>query len=133
MKPIWKRGAVEPGSSPVHVSMNDYLIHRLRDIPRVAWAGLRLRRGWPETEGAVGLGMVALRGGRRQISISVWRAPEDLRRFVRSAEHQRVIREFKSAGALYTNAWTAERFDPALIWREAVDRLTGRIEGVPHH
>src|SRR5262245_8310782 len=87
---IWKRGGLEPGPGAVHVSMNDYLLHRLRDVPRVAREGLRLRRRWPETEGALGLWVAAFRGGRRQVSISVWRAPDDLRRFVRSPEHLRI-------------------------------------------
>src|SRR5262249_10433490 len=123
----------EPGLGAVHVSMNDYLIHRLRDVPRVALEGLRLRRRWPETEGALGLWFAAFKSGRRQVSVSVWRAPEDLRRFVRSPEHLRIMREFRDAGALYTNAWTSERLDPEAIWREAADRLAGRIPGVPHH
>jgi hypothetical protein len=80
--------------------MNDYLIHRLRDIPRVAWEGLRLRHRWPETEGALGLWFAVLSGGRRQVSVS---------------------------------AWTAERFDRVLIWKQAYDRLRGCVEGVPHH
>jgi hypothetical protein len=130
---IWKRGSPEPGAGVVHVSMNDYLIHRLRDIPRVAYEGLRLRRRWPVTEGALGLWMATLRAGRRQVSVSVWREPEDLRRFVRSPEHVRIMRAFRDAGALHTNAWTAERFDPTLIWQQAADRLAGRVDGVPHH
>jgi len=130
---IWKSGSLDPGSGPVHVSMNDYLIHRLRDVPRVAFEGLRLRRRWPHTEGALGLWFAAFRGGRRQVSISVWRAPQDLTRFVHSPEHLRIMRTFKGAGALYTNAWTAERFAPALIWQQGLDRLSGRIAGVPHH
>lgn len=130
---IWKNGALDPGSGPVHVSMNDYLIHRLRDVPRVAFEGLRLRRRWPQTEGALGLWFATFRGGRRQVSISVWRTPEDLTRFVHSSEHVRIMRAFKDAGALYTNAWTAGRFDPALIWRQGLDRLSGRIRGVSHH
>ena len=130
---LWKTGALEPGPGPVHVSMNDYLIHRFRDVPRVAREGLRLRRSWPRTEGALGLWVASFRGGRRQVSISVWRTPEDLRRFVRSPEHVRIMREFEHAGALHTNAWTAECFDADLIWRQATDRLQGRIEGVPHH
>lgn len=72
---IWKSGSLEPGSGSVHVSMNDYLIHRLRDVPRVAFEGLRLRRRWPRTEGALSLWFAAFRGGRRQVSISVWRTP----------------------------------------------------------
>ena len=50
---IWKAGSREPTAGPVHVSMNDYLIHRLRDIPRVALEGFRLRSTWPETEAAL--------------------------------------------------------------------------------
>jgi hypothetical protein len=130
---IWKSGSLDPGTGPVHVSMNDYLIHRLRDIPRVAWEGMRLGRRWPDTEGALGLWFASFKGGRRQVSVSVWRSAEDLRRFVRSAEHLRIMREYRDAGALYTNAWTAERLDRELIWRQASDRLRGRIDGVPHH
>jgi hypothetical protein len=130
---ICKTGSLDPGSGPVHVSMNDYLIHRFRDVPRVAREGLRLRRRWPRTEGALGLWMASFRLGRRQVSVSVWRAPEDLRRFVRSEEHVRIMHEFRDAGSLHTNAWTAERFDPGLIWRQAMDRLMGRVEGVRHH
>lgn len=130
---LWKTGARPPRTGPVHVSMNDYLIHRLRDVPRVAREGLRLRRLWPRTEGALGLWVASFRDGRRQVSISVWRTSEDLQRFVRSPEHLRIMREFKDAGALHTNAWTAECFDPALIWRQGMNRLAGRIDGVPHH
>jgi hypothetical protein len=130
---IWRSGSVESHSGPVHVSMNDYLIHRLRDVPRVAREGLWIRRHWPDTEGAIGLWVATFRGARRQVSVSVWRSREDLRRFVGSPMHLRIMREFRDAGALYTNAWTAERLDRALIWRQATDRLKGRVEGVPHH
>ena len=95
---IWKAGSPEPPAGPVHVSMNDYLIHRLRDIPRVAREGFRLRGNWPETEGALGLWFAAFRGGRRQVSISIWREPEDLKRFVRSPEHLRIMREYRTTG-----------------------------------
>ena len=130
---IWKSGAIKSHAGAVHVSMNDYLIHRLADIPRVARAGLRFRRHWPETEGALGLWVAGLKAGRRQVSVSVWRNPEDLQSFVRSPEHLRIMREYRSAGALYTTAWTAERLDRALIWAQATDRLRGRVQGVPHH
>jgi hypothetical protein len=64
---------------------------------------------------------------------SIWREPEDLKRFVRSPEHLRIMREYRTTGALYTNAWTAERFDPGLIWKQGTDRLAGRVEAVAHH
>lgn len=52
---IWKNGSDASVSGAVHVSMNDYLIHRLADVHRVASAGIRLRKRWPEREGALGL------------------------------------------------------------------------------
>lgn len=113
--------------------MNDYLIHRPGDIRRVAREGLRFRHQWPETEGALGLWVAALRGGLRQISVSVWRDPDALKQFVRSPTHLRIMREYRDAGALHTNAWTADRLDRALIWKQAKDRLRGRVDGVPHH
>jgi hypothetical protein len=113
--------------------MNDYLIHRWRDIPRVANEGLRLRRRWPETEGALGLWFASLSAGRRQVSVSVWSSPEDLRAFVRSPAHLRIMREHRATGLLHTTAWTSERLDHAAIWQEAVARLRGRVAGVPHH
>jgi hypothetical protein len=130
---IWKSGAPASHAGPVHVSMNDYLVHRWRDVPRVAREGMRLRRRWPQTEGALGLWFATIDNPRRQVSVSVWRSPEDLRRFVGSPEHLRIMREHRGTGALFTNAWTAERLDRELIWQQAVDRLRGRVEGVPHH
>ena len=113
--------------------MNDFLVHRIRDIPRVAREGMGFRRNWPRTEGALGLWMAAFGSPRRQVSVSIWRSSDDLHEFVRSPRHLRVMREFRSAGHLFTNAWTAERFDRSLIWQQAEDRLTGRVPGVPHH
>jgi hypothetical protein len=131
---LWKEaGPGTPIAGPVHVSMNDYLIHRVSDVPRVAWEGIRLRRQWPQTGGALGLWFAALRMGRRQVSVSVWRAPEDLRAFVRSADHLRIMREYRDVGELYTNAWTADTFDRDAIWQQAEDRLMGRVPGVRHH
>jgi hypothetical protein len=130
---LWRAGSGTAPKGPVHVSMNDYLIHRARDVPRVAAAGLRFRRDWPRIEGAVGLWVASTADGRRQISVSVWRAPEDLKRFVRSPAHREVMRDFRSAGDLHTNAWMAERLDRALIWRQARDRLFGHVPGVSHH
>jgi hypothetical protein len=104
---LWKKGGGQVPEGPVHVSMNDFLIHKWVDVPRVALAGFRFRRAWPRTQGALGLWFAWTPTGRRQISISVWRAPED--------------------------PWTADQFDRSMIWRQAEDRLRGRIAGIPHH
>ncbi|KAB2386210.1 DUF3291 domain-containing protein [Actinomadura montaniterrae] len=130
---LWKNGDAAPAGGRVYVSMNDYLVHRLRDVPRVARAGMRFRRAWPETEGALGLWIAATGDGRRQISVSVWRDPADLRRFVHSAGHRQVVRDFRDAGDLINTAWTAERLDRRLIWHQAEERLTGLLSDVLHH
>jgi hypothetical protein len=130
---FWRNGANRPPSGSVHVSMNDFLISRAPDRPRVALAGLRFWRAWSDTEGALGLWYAGSPGGRRQISVSVWRESEDLRRFVRTPAHLKVMRDFRGAGVLHTNAWTAERLDYSLIWQQAEDRLMGRVVGVSHN
>jgi hypothetical protein len=130
---VWRKGTRTPPVGPVHVSMNDYLVHRVRDVPLVALAGIRFRQAWPRTEGALGLWVASTSDGRRQISVSIWQTPEDLRRFVRTQAHRQVMRDFRDAGLLYTTAWTAEQFDRSLIWRQAEDRLLGRIPDIAHH
>jgi hypothetical protein len=129
---FYKHGS-HVSDGPVHVSMNDYLILRWRDVPRVALAGMRLRRQWPATPGAVGLWFASFSTGRRQVSVSIWRDAADLRRFVHSPQHRAIMHDFRDAGILYTTAWTAERPEPDLIWAQARERLTGRVEGVRHH
>lgn len=130
---LWKRGSEQRATGPVHVSMNDYLITSWRDVPRVAAAGMRLRRGWPTLRGSVGLWFVGMRAGRRQISVSVWRGPEDLQAFVRTPQHRRLMTDFRDAGVLYTTAWVSEDPNRNAIWAQARDVLRGRVAGVPHH
>ncbi|MDL4813784.1 hypothetical protein [Actinomadura opuntiae] len=130
---FWKNGDDAADGGRVHVSMNDYLVHRFRDVPRVARAGMRFRHAWPDTEGALGLWLATTGDGRRQISVSVWRDSADLQRFVRSPGHRRVVRDFRDSGTLINTMWTAERLDRRLIWRQAEERLTGLLADVPHH
>lgn len=132
---IWKDGdrAGWSGPGPVHVSMNDYLVHRRRDFLRVGRAGLRFRRHWRSTPGALGLWVAWSPTGRRQISVSIWRSADALHDFVRSPAHRQVMHAFATAGALYTTAWTADRLDRALVWDQATARLRGEVAGVPHH
>jgi hypothetical protein len=128
---FWKASAGLVPSGPLYVSMNDYLVKRWRDIPRVALTGLRFRRDWPQTDGALGLWAASPLSGRRQISVSIWRDPDDLRRFVRSPADLKVMRDFHHAGELYTTQWMAEGFEPALIWRPGGGPAAGACAGSP--
>jgi hypothetical protein len=130
---IWTDGEQPEWSGPVHVSMNDYLVHRPRDFLAVGRAGLRFRRHWGRTPGTLGLWVAWSTGGRRQISVSLWRSPAHLDEFVRSPAHRRVMHAFGTAGVLYTTAWTADRLDRSLVWEQAQARLRGEVAGIPHH
>lgn len=128
---LWKTGPC-PANGPVYVNLNDYWIHRWRDVPRVAIAGMRLRRQWPSTKGAVGLWFASSLTGRRQVSVSVWRTSADLQHFVHSPSHTEIMRRFKDTGILHTSAWSADGNDRRAIWKQAHDRLMSRVEGGSH-
>jgi hypothetical protein len=130
---LWKSGPFRQPRGALHVSMNDYWVDRWRDVPRIALAGMRLRRTWPRTSGAAGLWFALFALGKRQVSVSIWRGRADLDSFVASPAHRRVMRQFRGAGTLYTTTWTADSDDPIPIWTRAEDRLYGRVAGVPHH
>jgi hypothetical protein len=119
---LWKRGKERMPQGPLFVSMNDYRIHRLADVPLVWWEGMRLRQAWPQTDGAVGLWFCALQA-RRTISVSIWLGAEDLKTFVRSPQHVRIMQRHKNTGDLITSQWTIEAFDSEAVWRQALERL----------
>jgi hypothetical protein len=119
---LWKRGKEPASGGPVFVSMNDYVVHRLRDVPSVWLDALRLRQAWPRTEGALGLWFFSL-SARRSVSVSIWRNANDIKGFVHSPAHTDVMRRHKRTGDLITLQWTAERFDKHLIFTQALERL----------
>jgi hypothetical protein len=125
MRRLWKRGRQRDPDGPVHVSMNDYEVHRVRDVPKVWYEALRFRSAWPRTEGALGLWVGAL-SLRRSVSVSVWRGPEDLREFVRSPRHLEIMKRHRTTGDLITTPWTAPRFDKHEIWQQATERFAQR-------
>jgi len=125
-------GSLAAPDGAVHVSMNDYLIHHVRDVGRVAVRGLRLRTGWPQTPGALGLWVASSLGGRRQVSVSIWLDPDDLRRFVRSPAHLKTMHDFRGVGTLDTTAWSAPRLNRWEIWLQAQERLAGPLPGLVH-
>jgi hypothetical protein len=108
----------------VFVSVTDFRVHKLRDIPSVAAAGARLRRGWPQLPGAVGLWTWIDLPQRRVGSVSVWTSEADLSRFLGSPEHVAIMKKFRARMAGSSTAWRADRFTRADIWRRAKSRIT---------
>src|SRR5437762_648504 len=91
----WKAGPAAGAPGPLVVSATRFAYGRWRDMPMVALHGWRLRRTWGRRPGAVGL----ITGGeifnRVTYSMSVWTSEEDLRRFLRSPEHARLVRGYR--------------------------------------
>jgi hypothetical protein len=107
----------------VVVSLTDFAVFRARDLPRVWRTGMRLRRSWPQMQGAVGLWLWSLPLQQRGGSISVWLSEDDLQRFVRWPVHLAIMRENRDTGRLRAATWHAKRFVAADTWAEANVRL----------
>ena len=119
---MWRSGTAEAPSGPVHVSMNDYVVHRMRDVPLVYYEAMRFAAAWPRTDGALGLWVAAL-SPRQSVSVSVWRDPEALQAFVRSPRHLAVMKRHRPTGDLITTPWTAPRLERDEIWEQAMERV----------
>jgi hypothetical protein len=108
----------------VLVSVTDFRLYASRDLPGAYRAAMRLRRAWPELEGAVGMWLWAKPLQKRSGSVSVWRGAEDLSRFVRWPVHVEIMRKYREAGEITSASWHTERFVAAQAWQEAVRLLT---------
>ncbi|MEW2555514.1 hypothetical protein ACWGRF_34400 [Streptomyces zhihengii] len=106
----WQPGpAGEPtGTEQVVVSVTEFVAHRRAGTVPVAVAGLRLRRTWPNTPGALGMWLwldpnpVRPRSG----SVAVWRSARDLTAFVARPDHRRIVRTHRDRGVTRSATWT---------------------------
>ena len=121
---LWTAGSYAAGDDRVLVSVTDFHVARVRDLPTVWIEGLRLSRAWPTLPGAVGMWLWAKPLRRRSGSVSVWRSEDDLRNFVRWARHVAIMRRYRDAGELTSSSWFADRFDSTQIWAAARRQLT---------
>lgn len=123
----WQGGpaapTVEPGTE-VLVGVTEFVTHRPWSTLSVGTAGMRLRRTWPTTPGAVGMWLWVDVGPRmnRSGSITVWTAHEHLMGFVARPDHRRVVSAHRDRGTLRSATWTAPYTSPAAL-REPAWRL----------
>jgi hypothetical protein len=115
----WQPGPAARTGGPVLISVTDFQIHDWRDLPGVWRTGLRLRRSWPQMDGAVGMWLWASPLERRSGSISVWQSEAALRRFVRWPVHVAIMRTYRERGTLTSDSWEAERFVASDVRQEA--------------
>lgn len=124
LKTSWQPGSIPDHRGRVLVSATRFSFSRLRDMPGILLAGRGMGRRWHLLQGAVGVSLAADALRRTTYTISVWRSEADLRGFLTSAEHLRLMREYRSRvtdSAAVT--WYTEDFRLGQAWREAPGRL----------
>lgn len=109
VRAAWKAGPCADHRGPVVVSFTDFTFARWSDLPGAWLAAMRLRRSWPELQGAVGLMLWVKPLSRRSGSISIWTGEDDLRRFVSSPVHAAIVRRHRSHMSGTSATWGAER------------------------
>ncbi|NEB82239.1 hypothetical protein G3I40_44565 [Streptomyces sp. SID14478] len=126
----WRPGpAARRTAEPVHVSVTEFTADTHPRSLGVAVSGLRLRRTWPDTPGAVGMWLWVDPPRRRSGSVSVWTEEQALTDFVGRADHVRIVRAFRGHGTVRAAAWTAPRFDAAAVWDAVRPFLAGAAPG----
>jgi hypothetical protein len=115
----WKAGPAADADGPVLVSVTDFTAKRPLDLPGIARAGYRLRRAWPELEGAVGMWLWTSPLERRTGSVSVWSDETALRGFVKWPLHVEIMQKYRRRGSIRATTWTAESSSPGCVWRAA--------------
>jgi hypothetical protein len=103
----------------VLVSVTDFTLDRLVDLPGVYLAARRLAAGWAELEGAQGMWLWSLPSERRCGAVAVWTDEAALRGFVGRPPHVAVMRRYRDRGRLASTTWPADAFTPATIWSRA--------------
>ncbi|WP_329088159.1 MULTISPECIES: hypothetical protein [unclassified Streptosporangium] len=124
----WTSGQAAGVVGPVLVSVTDFRVSRLHDLPGVYQAGLSLRRDWPCLPGAVGMWLWTepLRG--RCGSVAIWQNEQALRDFVAWPDHVTIMRRYRGRGRIRSVTWTAIQPDRG-IWAQAHSYLSG--DGTP--
>ncbi|MFE6488609.1 hypothetical protein ACFVGN_37545 [Streptomyces sp. NPDC057757] len=122
----WQPGpGTNPADGPVLVSFTDFTSDTFLRSWSVALDGLRLRRTWPATPGAIGMWLWADPPRRRSGSVSVWADEGRLKEFVGRPDHLRIVRAYRGHGVLRSAGWEAGRFDAAETWAHAHHLITG--------
>ncbi|MFE3518281.1 hypothetical protein [Streptomyces sp. NPDC059166] len=121
----WRSGPVPLALCPVVVSVTDFTTTSHPQAGVIALAGLRLRRTWSRTPGALGMWLWAEVAGRRSGSVSVWRDAAALDEFVGRPDHIAVVRAHRGRGTMRAAVWEAEDFDPDAVWGRARALLAG--------
>lgn len=123
LRSSWTRGPEREPSGPVLVEVTVFAPAVRRDLPGIFRAGMRLREGWPELHGAVGMWLWTRPFAGTCGSVSVWRDRESLMSFVVRPDHLDVVRRYRQRGNLTSSSWHQAWQGPEPLWRRAASRL----------
>ncbi|MER5253178.1 MULTISPECIES: hypothetical protein [unclassified Streptomyces] len=112
----WQAGPEAHTPGPVLVSVTEFTAHRHTQTAPIALAGLRLRRTWSGTPGAVGMWLWADPWHKRSGSVSFWIDERSMYAFVGRPDHVRIVRAHRDRGTMRATAWTADRLDTDAAW-----------------
>ncbi|MFI9047545.1 hypothetical protein [Streptomyces sp. NPDC053427] len=119
LRSSWTPGPAGAHHGPALVSVTDFTLVRITDLPGVHRAARRLTAGWTDLEGAVGVWLWAAPLARRCGAVAVWRDEAALHGFVAWPPHVAIMRRYRGRGSLTSATWTADRCDPREIWARA--------------
>lgn len=122
----WTPGPAAGTDGSVLISVTDFRLAKARDLPGAYLAAMRLRRAWPDLQGAVGLWLWGQPLRRRSGAVSVWEDEEALRHFVNWPVHVAIMDRYRRAGKLTSTSWQADGFVPAEVWRQATRQLAAK-------
>ncbi|MWA14257.1 hypothetical protein [Streptomyces sp. BA2] len=121
----WQAGPEAHAPGQLLVSLMEFTAHRHTQTVPITLSGLRLRRSWPKTPGAVGMWLWIDPWRKRSGSVSVWTGERPLHAFVGRPDHLRTVRAHRDRGAMRATTWTTGPFDPHAAWAAASALLTG--------
>lgn len=119
----WTPGPDTDTTGPALVSVTDFQATHRRDLPGIYLAGNRLRRGWLQLPGAVGMWLWTEPWQGRCGSVSVWTDEKAMYRFVGRPDHVEIMRRYRDRGTTRSSTWTADEVDRGAIWSRASLRL----------
>ncbi|KQX61253.1 hypothetical protein [Streptomyces sp. Root1310] len=137
LRSSWTPGQTHGHRGPVLVSVTDFKLDKIRDLPGVYREARRLAALWPELPGAHGMWLWTVPTARRCGAVAVWRDTAALHHFVAWPPHVAVMGAYKGRGTLTSTTWQADGFDQGATWARAHATLRasppgGRISGASH-
>lgn len=119
LRSSWTPGPARGHEGPVLVSVTDFELRTIRDLPGVYREARGLAARWPDLAGAYGMWLWTIPTARRCGAVAVWRDTAALHGFIAWPPHVAIMRAYKGRGTLTSTTWQADDFDPGATWTRA--------------